>query len=911
MYLPSATYRVQLHHQFTFRELRQIVDYLEKLGITTIYASPVFTSVSGSMHGYDTCDSHSINPEIGTELELKKIAQELQARNMGWLQDIVPNHMAFDVCNARLMDVLERGQYSEYANYFDLNWDHPDAHLHGKLMVPFLGDELNKCLERKEINFKFSGSGFTLHYGDNAWPVSVSAYSLLLPVIQESSLRVGREKTEQLVQQLDDLEELAASGIDIKEWQTTKEHWLVQVNENVELKKTIEENVQNVNQDQAWLREILDKQFYQLAHWRTTERVIDYRRFFTVNGLICLRMEDKEVFDEYHGYIFSLYRKGYFQGLRIDHIDGLYDPAVYIQRLRKSVGPDCYIISEKILAPNEELPSDWQLQGTSGYEFLSHINRLLTKAEGANKLVGYYKKAIGITENYDDIVFENKRFILLHHMRGELDNLVQYLHELKLLPVAEFDDDELRDSFAAFMAAFPVYRIYPDAFPLEEIEFIHHAFQLALARKPKNKISLEWIRSLFEWKNKSIDEDSAEMLFLKRLMQFTGPLAAKGVEDTTFYFYSPLISHNEVGDAPGKLATSPSVFHRQMLNRLEKTPYSLNATSTHDTKRGEDARMRINVLSEMAEEWMNAVEEWVAINNKFKSKVNGKVVPGINEEYFIYQSLVGGFSPYLSVQEGDTKRLKDYVEKFLREQKQYTDWAEPDEKYEQACFAFIDNLFNEESPFLESFMRFERRVIACASIYSLAQTLIKVTAPGIPDVYQGAELWDLSYVDPDNRRPVDFKKRIEFLNVVQQKEKNQDSTELLTFLSANKAEGLEKFFVLYKSLQFRKEHAHLFHYGEYVPLSTASGRADVLAFARRWKNEWVITVIPLNVVQKMEPTHETIEASAWDGIELKLPDGSPVVWKNIFTRETVQTNEELPLNKVLTSFPVALLHGVD
>jgi (1->4)-alpha-D-glucan 1-alpha-D-glucosylmutase len=861
------------------------------------------------MHGYDVCDPHAINPQIGTELELMQIVNELKKRNMGWLQDIVPNHMAFDSHNPQLMDVLERGKFSEYASHFDIDWDHPDPELRGKLLVPFLADTLEECINRHEIKIKFDDSGFVVHYFNNSWPVSISGYSLLLPVIHESYSRVGKQVTEQLIQQLDDLEDFAASGVDSKEWQATKEHWLIQVNENPELKKTIEENIDNVNRDSPWFKEILDKQFYQLAHWRTTEKKIDYRRFFTVNGLICLRMEHRKVFEEYHQYILALYKEGYFQGLRIDHIDGLYDPATYIQRLRKAVGPDCYIISEKILAPDEELPSDWQLQGTSGYEFLSHINRLFTDGVGASKLVGYYKRAIGITRNYEDIVFEKKKYILFNHMRGELDNLLHYLYELNLLPKQEIDDSEIEDSLASFMAAFPVYRIYPDAFPLEEIEMVQQAFQFALAKNPANKKSLEWIRSFFEWKNKSIEEETGEMLFLKRLMQFTGPLAAKGVEDTTFYFYNPLISHNEVGDAPSKLAMGVSAFHKQMLSRHEKTPFSLNATSTHDTKRGEDARIRINILSEMWDEWLKAVEEWIQTNAQFKKTINGKPVPGLNEEYFIYQSLVGAFPSNLSPNEEDIKRLKDYVQKFLREEKQFTDWTEPDESYEEACFTFIEQLFRKENSFLESFVRFEQKVLACASINSLAQVLIKITAPGIPDIYQGTELWDLSYVDPDNRRPVDYQKRISFLDSIQKLEKLRDHTQLMSLLSENRREGIEKLYVLYKSLQLRKNHPDLFHYGEYIPLTVVGAGNEALAFARRWKNEWAITVIPLNVVQKMNKGHETIDPSSWEGIKLQLPASAPSVWQSVFSGEIIRSGEELSLHELFASLPVAVLWG--
>jgi (1->4)-alpha-D-glucan 1-alpha-D-glucosylmutase len=902
MRLPVCTYRIQLHHQFTFNELKEILDYLEQLGVSTVYASPIFTSVAGSLHGYDVADPHRINLQIGSEEDLMEMANALKKRNMSWLQDIVPNHMAFDSSNDRLMDVLERGRKSEYADYFDIIWSHPD--FNGRLMIPFLGDELQNCIENSQITLHFDEAGFSIRYDDHRWPVSVNAYELLLPKIQDSLAQLGYETGQKLQQALSELQDIANSGVSKKEWQAAKESWLVKALGNESIKTAIAANVSFINKEPGLLKEILDRQYYEPAYWRHTEKRINYRRFFTVNGLICLRMQEKKVFEEYHQYIYSLLQKNYIQGLRIDHIDGLYDPTEYLKRLRELVGEDCYIIAEKILAPTEELPHDWQLEGTSGYEFLSHVSRLLTDSGGAKKLEDYYKNTIAGNKVYDDIVFENKFFVLVSYMRGELDNLTRYLQELGLWKEDKTGENDLKEALAAFMAAFPIYRIYPDAFPLDQLELADQALQKALDKKPGRRKELEWIRSLFEAKNKSLDEISSELTFLKRLMQFTGPLAAKGVEDTTFYFYNPLISHNEVGDEPGKLAISSNAFHRQMINRNKKTPFSLNTTSTHDTKRGEDARMRINVLSEVADEWTNCAEHWMKINAAHKSKINNKLVPSLNEEYFIYQSLIGGFPANLHLQEEDVNRLKEYVRKFLREEKIYTDWTEPDEKYEEACFAFIDKILDNNNGFLKSFLPFVEKVISFGTVYSLAQAMIKITAPGIPDIYQGGELWDLSYVDPDNRRPVDYKMRVDLFNRMRGKE--GDSKELLQFLWQHREVGAQKMFTIYKSLQYRKQNPDVFLYGDYLPVDVEGTGNHAMAFARRWKDNWVIVTVPVGIAKKIGSDKKICKESFEDS-RLLLPNSAPAEWINEFSKTTVSSKGGLKLADIFADFPVALL----
>ncbi len=901
---PTATYRLQLHHQFTLRQLKSILDYLEQLGIDTIYASPIFASVPGSLHGYDVTNPHILNPEIGNESQLREVADQLRQKKMKWLQDIVPNHMAFDSKNEWLMDVLERGEASEYAVFFDINWKHPEPELSGRLMVPFLGEQLEDCLEKKEIQLLFDEEGFSIKYFDVQWPLSVSAFKILISVIKESITPHQKQDFELFDQELNEVNKLALSGIVMKEWKAVKGKWIADLEKNQPLKKNLDKAVRKINDDKALLEEILDSQYYTLEHWRSTEKKIDYRRFFTVNGLICLRMEDEKVFQEYHQYILELQRKGYFDGLRIDHIDGLSEPKAYIEQLRASVGDDCYIIVEKILALNEDFPSDWKSQGTSGYEFLSQVSRLLTHVDGARQLEIYYKNQIAGRKAYEDIVFEKKFFILLHHMKGELDNLISYLHELKLWPDEKTEDVGMLAALAVFMAAFPIYRIYPDVFPVDQVEYADQALQAALQRKPERSKELKWIRTLFDTQTR-IGEVSSELLFLKRMMQFTGPLAAKGVEDTAFYFYNPLISHNEVGDAPGKLAISSSTFHRQMSNRLKKTPYALNATSTHDTKRGEDARARINLLSEIPEEWTRVVEEWRMMNLDKKKKINGILVPAVNQEYFIYQSMIGGFPPDLQVGKEDVSRLKEYVQKFLREEKLYTDWTEPDEIYEQACFDFIDGLFDKKNRFLESFLPFAEKVIAYGSVYSLSQALIKVAAPGIPDIYQGAELWDLSYVDPDNRRPVDYELRKEILQQIKSKE--SDNKKLLCFLASHRNDGFEKMYVLYKSLQFRRKHPEIFWHGEYIPLSIDRGDDTAFAFARHWNGQWAMVVVPMNISGKMKSTERVPQKETWSGISLVPPANAPTEWMNVFTGQHFSANGELKLSEIFSEFPVALL----
>jgi (1->4)-alpha-D-glucan 1-alpha-D-glucosylmutase len=851
----------------------------------------------GSMHGYDVTDAHVINPEIGNADELKTIVRELNRKDMHWLQDIVPNHMAFHTMNFRLMDVLERGPYSPYYNYFDIDWNHPDPSLKGKLMVPFLGNEWKTCIEHGEIKLSFSEEGFTLNYSDTAYPVSISAYPLLKEWIEEySSETVIPTIIAKMISRSD--------SVSYEIWNPLKREFLEAILQIPEQTKIIEEVLKGVNADASLLGKLADQQYYRLCYWKQTDSVINYRRFFTVNELICLRMEDEKVFDEYHTYLFKLYKEKLLHGFRIDHIDGLQDPARYTQDLRKMMGDTCYIIAEKILEAKEDMPLQWPIQGTSGYEFLSFLNQLLTHRKGARELLNFYQQLLPDISHYRKLIFDSKKLILENYMVGEWDNLTRLLGSLGL--AGNYEHTRVKRALGFLMLSLPVYRIYPDALPLKGKSLItlHEAFDRALREGAHHAEEITHLRDLFTNSPANEQEHDRILLFLRRLMQFTGPLTAKGVEDTTFYIYNPLISHDEVGSSPAPLGMSVQTFHEKMQTRQASTPLSLNATATHDTKRGEDARVRINVLSRIPEVWKEHVGHWLNINSCCRTMVNGRTVPELNDEYFIYQSMLGGFPEDFVVTEEWIKRVQAYLNKALREAKVNTNWAEPDEQYEKACEEFIERILKEDHDFLASFIPFLKTVCEHAMVYSLSQTLIKLTAPGIPDIYQGCELWDLSFVDPDNRRPVDYKKRMEFLfQLVLQEQKGKKA--LFDYLLQHREAGIEKLYLIWKTLNFRKSQPLLFTEGDYIPLVITGSEVTAAAYARSRKGAWALVIFPLGLAK--HDIDLVVDKIAQQF--LVLPESAPSNWVNIFTGETFEAANQISLVELFKDFPVAFLVG--
>ena len=895
-YIPSATYRLQLSPRFTLQQTLHLLPYLQELGISTIYAAPIFCARPGSEHGYDVTAPYNINPEVGTQQELAQIADELRSRGMGWVQDIVPNHMAYHPDNTWLMDVLENGPQSAFYTFFDIDHRHPDYA--GQVMVPFLGDTLDKVLEENQLQVKLQEDGLKVVYFENAYPLSLSTYHTLLQRALKHSGEPGiTPLAGQFLGELQRFEE--EETITPAAWTNYKK----KLYGSEQLKNALEEVLDHVNKDTVQLRQLLDQQHFILCHWKETEKKINYRRFFTVNDLICLRMENQEVFEQYHQFIKQLCHNNLVQGLRIDHVDGLFDPSNYLKRLRQLAGPDQYLIVEKILEGEEELPERWPIQGNSGYDFLAWVSNLYTSASGRRKLTEIYRRLVpDAPTNYEQLVYNKKMFILTNYMQGELDNLLRVLQERHLIPLEE--EHTWREALAVLLVAFPVYCIYGNRLPLsqKEMEVVDKAFAEAREQAPKLKPQLEHLHTLFTVSpDDTPDKKHHKLYFVMRSQQFTGPLAAKGVEDTTFYNYNRLISLNEVGNNPDIFHLGTEEFHERMLHRQRVYPHSLNATATHDTKRGEGVRMRLNVLSELPDEWEEHVKQWIGISRKYTSE------PTANDLYFIFQTILGvlpheGEAGYKLIE-----RLQAYLEKALREAKVNTDWAEPNEAYEQAVKDLVPQLLQQDEGFMQSFVPFFRKVAHYGWIYALCQTLLKITCPGVPDIYQGTELWDLSLVDPDNRRPVDYRLRQHHLLRIKQQE-NQNSYQLHRELLEHWENGQVKLYLVYKALNARRSFPQLFSHGEYIPLKVTGKYKDhVLAFARHHKQEWALVAVPLLLAKIAPEGNLPLGPEVWENTAIELPQHAPGQWRFVFGKDTWQGKGPVPVPEIFKTFPVAFL----
>ena len=875
---PVSTYRVQLSPEFTLRDLERILDYLEELGISTIYSAPFFQARKGSSHGYDITDPFSINREIGTIQQFQKIADTLKQKSMNWLQDIVPNHMAFDGENVLLREVFELGPRSEYFHFFDIDWKAEDQ----KVIAPFLGEELVEVLQKGDLQLIFSENCLAVKYFDHRYPVSFRSYAQCCPDTDWSL----------------NFENFSGNS---DEWRHLKKAFFETLESDEILRKKVNDKIREINASAEQLRNFLKLQFFLPEHWKKTEEEINYRRFFTINDLICLRMEDKFVFDHYHKFILQLCDQKLIQGLRIDHIDGLFDPKGYLQNLRTALGPDFYIIIEKILEWDEKLPSHWPVQGTSGYAFLAEVNQVLTQYKNEKLFNEEYHKINPKNDEYAELVYKQKLFILKERMGGEYKNLWELAHELDLLE-EKIDSDEGKEALGALLAAFPVYRIYPEEFPLRKRQkkIIDTAFQSAKKHFPKLKKELDYLIDIFLGEAGKDEENM--LFFLQRCQQFTGPLAAKGVEDTSFYIFNKLISHNEVGDSPENFGISIVGFHQKMQKRLQDFPFSINATATHDTKRGEDARMRINVLSEIGEEWFQKVNAWRQISEEKRRK---RSVPSANEEYFIYQMLVGHWPFEERPGKEFLERSKAYLQKVLREAKEHSSWADPDEDYENEVYSFLEMLLKNDS-FLDSFIPFQKKIGAYGVVKSLSQCVIKITAPGIPDVYQGTELWDLNYVDPDNRRPVDYELRKHYLREIKTFS-GDNLKENLRKLKKDYASGLINFYTLHRSLVLRKKFRKIFEEGEYIPLQLENNfHQQIVGYARRKDNIYLLIFAPVMATAIFNEHHDLLSEKGMAKV-YEPPKGFPQSWKNVFTGAKLSTENGFNATGLFGDFPVAIL----
>lgn len=905
MYNPIATYRIQFNKDFTLGDFERIIPYLHQLGVRTLYASPIFEAVPGSVHGYDSVNPHRINPEIGTESQLRAISQQLTQRDIGWLQDIVPNHMAYHPSNAWLMDVLEKGQRSRYAAFFDILWTSPGHS--GRLMVPFLGASLAEVIDKGELAVAWQPQQLVLRYYESNYPLRLSSYATVL----RAATGETDEALQPLIERLADIESITAPtayALRVTAWQTELATWLQTEAGGTWLKGCLSA----INTNAVLLQQLADEQVYELCLHSETDHRINFRRFFTINGLICLNIQDEAVFGHFHERIRDWLAEGVFQGVRVDHVDGLYDPARYLAQLRQLAGPDAYIVIEKILQQYEALPSNWPIQGGTGYSYLSLVNNLFTHNPSEAVFTRFYHKLLGEKMSIRTELRDKKKFILDEYMRGELENLYQLFLSLNLTAadtLAALPRESLKAAIGTFLIDCSVYRYYGNQMPLEEDE--REAVRDIFARVRRSEPQLVPAANVLEacllanTREGNIDYNKRALQFYQRCMQFTGPLMAKGVEDTLMYTYNRFIGHDEVGDSPEFFGITVDRFHQNMLERQKHWPLALSATATHDTKRGEGVRSRLNVLTDLADEWVAEVEAWQQLNRS-TVPLPADAAPDANDEYLIYQVLTGAYPMPGQGEDDFPNRLAEYLQKALREAKRYSSWSKPDEDYEAATQQFSAMLLDQSRPFWTRFQQFHRKIADFGIVNSLAQLVLKCTCPGLPDVYQGCELWDLSLVDPDNRRPVDFARRQQWLDELVAA--NTEAAEQWQSLWQDRYDARIKLWLVHTLLSERTRQPDLFAEGEYIPLHVEGEHRDhVFAFARRHHSNWCVVAVPLGLARLCRAQQTDITTVDWADTRIALPDDAPNRWYHRLLNTTGQMRDSILVGDIFIGIPLALL----
>ncbi len=866
-----------MHAGFDFDDAAGVADYLSALGVSHAYCSPYLQAAPGSTHGYDVIDHDRPNEELGGSRGHERFVEALASNGLGQVLDIVPNHMAIGTAgNVWWADVLENGPSSQYAGYFDVEWAPPEARLRNTVLIPVLGDHYGRLLEAGELIVKRVGPSFEVCYADHRYPLDPRSVGAL---VRTAAIRCGSDRMAFIGDALAELPRPTATDrVSVRRRHRDKavlRQWLegLLAGDNA-CARALDEVVTELNADRAQLHDILEAQSYRLAWWRSAGRDLGYRRFFDINTLIGLRMEDPQVFDDTHALVLEWVRAGILDGLRIDHPDGLRDPEAYCERLA-AAAPGKWIVLEKILEPGERLPGAWPVAGTTGYDFLNRTLGLLIDREGEAPLTRVYSEFTGEQPDYHALVIDRKLFVLREVLGSDVNRLADLLVDIvERHPThRDYSRHQLADAIREVVAHFPVYRTYvrPETQAPTDADrrYVDEAITRATARRPDLEPALfEFVRALL-----LLDIAGAtEAEFVARFQQLTGPAMAKGVEDTTFYLYNRFIALNEVGGDPSRFGMSVDEFHAAAREAQELWPSSMLATSTHDTKRGEDVRARLALISEQAEAWADAVQRWTQLTARYR---NGQF-PDRNTEYFFYQTLVGAWPL-------DEVRAFAYLEKATREAKAYTSWTAPNVEYDAAVRHFIEGALRDDA-FMRDVQSFVEPLVRPGWINALSQTLLKLTAPGIPDIYQGTELWSFHLVDPDNRRPVDYDVRRHALAEV--KRMSADTI----WDRAN--EGLPKLWVVHQALALRARRPEMFGVeGTYEPLAASGACAHhTVAFVRGGGS---ITIVP-RLLQHL--------GASWRDTALPLPAGR---WRNVFSGATVEGN--VPLQELLEAFPVALL----
>ncbi|MEE8469939.1 MAG: malto-oligosyltrehalose synthase [Dehalococcoidia bacterium] len=944
--VPIATYRLQFNGGFRFEDARSIVPYLSRLGISDLYASPIFKARQGSSHGYDITDPSSLNPELGTRQDFESLVRELKAQGMGLLLDIVPNHLAATQDNPWWMDLLENGRASPYAAFFDIDW-RPARNAPGnRLLLPVLSSTYHQALENGEILLTMVDAGLFVHYHSVRLPLDIKSYSLVIShhlSALEENLGADHPTFQQLKQLLDAMERLPAHtnhslrkiSETYRERQLVKERFRQLVSSSPEAGAFIRENVAWLNgkmddpQSFDQLDRLLAQQAYQLAFWKTALTDINYRRFFDISDLIAMRVENPGVFEATHALIQQLVQQGKVTGLRVDHIDGLYDPFEYLCRLQHHISPQAgitspsekfYVIVEKILTGDETLPEEWPVFGTTGYDSLNAFNAVFVDDRRAQDLDDVYIRTTGGRAAFADVVYQKKGHVIDQLFAGELRALADQLARLAQLDqdVSEVSRGELTKAIAGVTASLATYRTYTRNLEISPQDRRHLECAIHEVRQREPDLDtralafLERVLLLDFPGLLAPEQKDAWLHFVMRWQQFTGPVMAKGFEDTALYVHNRLVSLNEVGGNPGARGISVEAFHHHNLTRQARWPLAMNATSTHDTKRSEDVRARINVISEDPHSWERHLSRWIQWNEPKKQKVAGEPVPEPELEVLIYQTLIGSWPLSTKEMPKFRDRFKAYIIKAAREAKSYTNWLSPNPEYESALLAFVESILDstEQSKFLQDFSRYQEKTAYCGALNSLSQVLLKVTSPGVPDFYQGTELWDFSLVDPDNRRPVDYEQPNRYLDSLVRREAPGQSSLIQELLTSWK-DGRIKLYVTYKSLALRKAYRDLFVEGDYIPLKARGQRHEhVCAFARRQGMTWALVVAPRFLSRLIHVDTLPLGHLVWGEDTLPLPEGAPRRWIHAFTGESTEVlpkTREMHLSDIFLKFPVALL----
>jgi len=852
--VPIATYRLQFTKSFGFDDAAALVPYLKALGISHLYASPFLKARAGSTHGYDVIDHNAFNPDLGGEEGFARLTAALAAADMGLILDFVPNHMGVQFAdNPWWLDVLEWGPKSPYADFFDIDWETLPAHPRGGVLIPILGRPYGEALEAGEIELRYDASegSFSVWYYEHRLPIEPSRYGEILEKVVAASGAGGTPTGRSLMAMA---QRYRGPNNPPREQAKNLKAALAAVTEAAEV---IEPGLAAYRPASGGpaailaLHYLLERQHYRLAFWRLAGSEINYRRFFDINTLAGLRVQHAETFEAIHRLVRRLIAAGKLHGLRLDHIDGLHDPQQYFRRLQRLIeaekpegaGP-FYVVVEKILAEHERMPRLPGVSGTTGYEWLNVISRLLVDDVGLGKLEATRRRLTEGHRSFQDVLTAAKRRVIDSVLASEFTVLARLLARLAAghYSTRDFAADRLRAALEGFILHFSVYRSYLTASgPSPEDRMI---INTALDRARS-----EWFgpdADIFDFLRDALTLDltgrerSGHSLrrnrrFAFKAQQFTGPMLAKSMEDTAFYRYHRLLALNEVGGDPAAGALASGAFHRRMQERAAEWPHGLTATATHDTKRGEDARARLLALPELADEWDREVDRWRQLNERLIDAIRPPRPTGAHE-YMLYQSLLGVW-PLAGPDHALTERLQAYAIKAAREGKEQTNWLAPDEAYESAFKEFLRRMLDpgESAPFIESFDAFARRAALIGALKSLVQVTLKATMPGVPDFYQGSEMWDLALVDPDNRRPVDFALRRSLLAALTAPDWRA--------LAASWPDGRIKFALTMRLLALRRQYSDLFRQSAYQPLEVSGpARDEIVAFARVRGRDAVIVV---------------------------------------------------------------------